>query len=353
MSPLPGISLKGLNTFGVDAHAERLLSLDDATRLADLAFDPDSDLLLGGGSNVLLVGDVPGRVLLNRLRGRRLLGMDRASALVEAAGGENWHELVLWCLGQGLSGLENLSLIPGSAGAAPMQNIGAYGVELSDRLDSLTAWDFHQRAFCDLSRQDCEFAYRDSRFRSRDRDRYLICAIRLRLDRVFSPILDFAGLREELEAAGVAGAPTATQVAQAVMRIRRRKLPDPARIGNAGSFFKNPVVTQAQATRLCAAFPQLPAWTTRYGRRKLGAGWMLQHCGWKGHREGDAGFAPGHALVLVNHGQASGRALLDLAARAAQSVHNAFGLWLEPEPRIVGARWPHPLPEPIAGEEQP
>jgi len=344
MRATPGRSLRELNSFGLEAQSASLVELQDAGALAGLEFDPHTDLLLGGGSNLLLVGDVPGRVLLNRLSGRRLVQQDAKTAVVEAAGGENWHALVRWCLAQGLSGLENLSLIPGSVGAAPLQNIGAYGVELAGRLESLTAWDFQAQAFRDFASPECGFAYRDSRFKSADRDRFLVCAVRLRLDRQFTPHLEYAGLREALAATGHAAAPTAMQVSDAVVRLRQAKLPDPAQLGNAGSFFKNPVLPEAQAQSLAVAFPKLPGWSAPNDQRKLSAAWMLEHLGWKGHRLGDAGFAPGHALVLVNHGNATGAQLLELAARAAASVHEAFGLWLEPEPRIVGASWQHPLP---------
>jgi UDP-N-acetylmuramate dehydrogenase len=338
-------SLRGLNTFGVAASASALLELDRVEQLAGLEFDPASDLLLGGGSNLLLAGDIPGRALRVSLRGRRVLEDDGRSALLEAGAGEPWHELVRWCLGQGLSGIENLSLIPGLAGAAPFQNIGAYGVEIADCLESLSAWEYTMHSLVEFSNDECAFAYRDSHFKSVAPDRYLVTAIRLRLDRGFRPRLDYAGLREELQ--GV-DRPTALQVSDAVVRIRQSKLPDPQVLGNAGSFFKNPQLAEHQASELLTAFPRLPAWASGAGSRKLSAAWMLEHCGWKGRRAGAAGFAPGHALVLVNHGQASGQQLLELAAAAAESVHQRFGLWLEPEPRIVGAPWPHPRAQPVS-----
>jgi len=341
---LADTTLTAFNTFGVGAHAAEVIELETPEEYPGLAFDPARDLLLGGGSNVLLVGDIDGRACLNRLPGRSIVHEDADSAIVEAAAGENWHEFVRWTLGEGLSGLENLSLIPGSVGAAPMQNIGAYGVEIAERLVTVTTWDIQQSSFREFSGAACQFAYRDSRFKSAERDRHLICGVRLRLDRRFEPRLDYAGLWEELDGQD---APSALQVSDAVIRLRRRKLPDPARLGNAGSFFKNPVVDAESAAALCRAHPGLPQWPAPGGECKLAAGWMLEHCGWKGRREGDAGFAPNHALVLVNHGHASGAALLDFAARAARDVHKTFGIWLEPEPRIVGAAWPHPLPPSI------
>lgn len=343
MKRLTDTSLAELNSFGVATHADEVLVLESEADLAGLGFDPAVDLLLGGGSNVLLAGDVPGRVLLNRLPGRRVASDDGEHAVVEAAAGENWHQLVRWSLDQGLNGLENLSLIPGLVGAAPMQNIGAYGVELREHLESVTAWDLHRGELRELDNSDCAFGYRDSRFKTAEPDRWLVTAIRLRLSRRFEPRLDYAGIADELRAAGV-NSPGARDVSDAVVRIRSRKLPDPALEGNAGSFFKNPVVPATQADALSTEHAALPRWPAGEGSTKLSAAWLLEHCGWKGQREGDAGFSARHALVLVNHGRASGEQLLGLAARAAHDVHQHFGLWLEPEPRIVGAPWPHPTP---------
>ena len=326
--------LRDCNSFGVAAQAAEILRLEQPDDLHGLVFSPRQDLVLGGGSNVLLAGDIPGRVLLVRLAGRRVLRQDSRQVLVEAGAGEHWHELVRWSLAQGLSGLENLSLIPGLCGAAPMQNIGAYGVELSDRLESLTAWDWRQGRLREFGHAQCRFAYRDSYFKSAAPDRYLITAIRLRLDVDFQPVLNYAGVQQELDAAGIS-TPGATDVSDAVMRIRRRKLPDPSQLGNAGSFFKNPVLPAAQAATLARRFPGLPLYPQADGRVKAGAAWMIEHCGWKGRRMGDAGVSAQHALVLVNHGSASGADLLDLAGQIIASVAERFALQLECEPRIV------------------
>jgi UDP-N-acetylmuramate dehydrogenase len=334
-------SLREFNTLGVAEAAASLATIEQLADLGAIHFDPSQDLVLGGGSNVLLVGGVPGTVYLNRLQGRSVIEQGKDHVVVEIAAGEPWHELVLWTLASGYSGLENLSLIPGLTGAAPMQNIGAYGVELSDRLVSLVVWDWQSGALVEFDNRDCSFGYRDSRFRSADPGRYLITAIRLRLDLQFQPVLDYAGLREELDGLHIKR-PDARQVSKAVVRIRQRKLPDPLQIGNAGSFFKNPLVDKDSAEALRTHFPGLPAYLAGPGQTKLSAAWMLEYCGWKGHRSGDAGFSERHALVLVNHGSASGSELMELAEQAAVSVNETFGVLLEPEPRIIGRSWAIP-----------
>ena len=328
------VSLKRYNTFGVEATARSVVQIESETDLEELEFDPRRDLVLGGGSNVLFTGDVDGTVFINRIGGMRVIDSDDDMAVVEAAGGAIWHSLVLWSLKQGLSGLENLSLIPGLAGAAPMQNIGAYGVELADYLDSVTAWDWQNREWVNFSNHDCSFSYRDSRFKSDEPDRYLITSMRLRLRRNFTPSLSYAGLNEELAALGIEK-PSADLVSKAVILIRKRKLPNPATLGNAGSFFKNPSLHPDQAEKLRTRFDGLPVHMINKGAVKLSAAWMIEHCGWKGHREGDAGVFEKHALVLVNHGNASGRDILSLANKISASVAEEFGVTLEPEPRII------------------
>jgi len=338
MKQIANASLKHLNSFSVEARADQLLVLESEHDLQTFSdnfqFNPKRDLILGGGSNVLFVGDVEGSVILNRVTGRKIVADSDNEVLIEACGGENWHQLVLWSLEQGLSGIENLSLIPGLAGAAPIQNIGAYGVELADVFDSLQALDLETGEFREFDRSDCQFAYRGSRFKSTDAGRFLITRIRLRLQRGFTPRLAYAGLGEELQSMGIESA-SAKQVSDAVIRIRQRKLPDPEINGNAGSFFKNPVVGSAVANLLKKDFSELPVYAAENGKSKLSAAWMIEQCGWKGYRQGDAGVSDQHALVLVNHGNASGRQLLDLANAIGESVKSRFGIDLKPEPRII------------------
>ena len=334
--------LRARNTFGVAARAPVLVEVADAACLPEVfarhVAQGDPPLLLGGGSNLLFAGDPRGTVLSLSANGIRILADDGAQAVVRADAGAGWHDFVLWTLRHGFAGLENLALIPGTVGAAPIQNIGAYGVEVRDFVHVVEAWEPASGRSLRLNRGQCAFAYRDSLFK-READRFIVTAVEFALPRTPALRLDYAGIREELAAMGV-DAPTPLQVCDAVCRIRRRKLPDPAVVGNAGSFFKNPIVPAAQAEALAAEHPALPQFRgADDATRKLSAAWLIDACGWKGHRDGDAGVSPQHALVLVNHGRASGAGLLALARRIASSVHERFGVDLEPEPRIVGARW--------------
>jgi UDP-N-acetylmuramate dehydrogenase len=350
MTPMPGgyriverARLDARNTFGVPATAPMLVEVADAAALPELfgyAMLRDGPVLvLGGGSNLLFAGDPPGAALSLAAQGLANAGDDGATAIVRADAGLGWHDLVLWTLGHGLTGLENLALIPGTVGAAPIQNIGAYGVEVRERIHAVEAFDRTTGRFVRLAAGDCAFGYRDSRFKH-EPDRWVVTAVEFALPRAFEPRLEYAGIGEELQAMGVAGAPRASQVAEAVIRIRRRKLPDPAVLGNAGSFFKNPLVPAAQADALLAAHPRMPVFRgAGEDSRKLSAAWLIERCGWKGHRDGDAGVSADHALVLVNHGHATGQQLLELARRIAASVQARFGVAIEPEPRIVGAAW--------------
>jgi UDP-N-acetylmuramate dehydrogenase len=328
-------SLSSLNTFGLDARSKILYEIDSEEDLLTLPrFHPGRDLVLGGGSNIVLVNDVPGAVFLNRITGIDQLRDDGDRVIIEAAAGESWHGLVEWSLRQDLAGLENLSLIPGNVGAAPIQNIGAYGVELAEVLDSVTAWDWYESRWRTFDRADCRLAYRDSRFKSEEPDRYLITSIRLTLSRRFKPRIDYADLRAELERSDLQ-ALCARDVSEAVIRLRRRKLPDPEIEGNAGSFFKNPVVEASRARDLAERHSGLPCWEQPDGRVKLSAAWMIDACGLKGRREGGAAVSERHALVLVNRGGASGHDVTALAIEVEKAVYGAFGIHLEPEPRLV------------------
>ena len=335
-------ALAPLNTFGVAATARWLAEVRDAAAIpAVLALPAVSgapSMVLGEGSNVLFAADFPGLVLRTAFGTVRILDDDGSTALVRAEAGAGWDALVDWTLARGLAGLENLALIPGHVGAAPIQNIGAYGAEVAESIETVEAWDRPAARFERLAAGQCAFAYRDSVFK-REPERWIVTAVEFRLSRAARPRLDYAGMREELAAHGITAVPTARQVADAVRRLRRRKLPDPAVIGHAGSFFKNPVVDAALATRIRAGHAQAPVHPAGDGRSKLSAAWLIERCGWRGHREGDAGISAQHALVLVNHGHATGAEVLALARRVADSVEQRFGVRLEPEPRIVGARW--------------
>jgi len=334
--------LRALNTFHVEAIAPWLLQIDDpaalpeALALPGLAGQPL--LVLGSGSNVLLAGDPEGCVLAFANRGIEILEHHADHAIVRAGAGAPWHGLVMWSLEQGLSGLENLALIPGTVGAAPIQNIGAYGAQVGEFIRAVEAWDRTTGTWARLTPEQCAFGYRDSVFK-REPGRWLIVAVELRLPLLHELRLDYAGIREELLAMGVA-TPEAADVAAAVIAIRKRKLPDPDTLGNAGSFFKNPQLPQEQIDTLRHDWPTLPVFPgERDGVGKVSAAWLIEQCGWKGVREGDAGVSPDHALVLVNYGHATGAELLALARRIADTVRERFAVIIEPEPLLIGAQW--------------
>ncbi|WP_367382122.1 UDP-N-acetylmuramate dehydrogenase [Stenotrophomonas cyclobalanopsidis] len=334
--------LQALNTFHVRANAAQLVELHDPALLPDVLALPSVAngplLVLGSGSNVLIADDLPGTVLVFGNRDISFLEHRADHAVIRAGAGVSWHGLVMFSLQEGLSGLENLALIPGTAGAAPIQNIGAYGAQVGEFIQTVEAWDCQEQAWVRMDNEQCGFGYRDSVFKQQP-DRYLITAIELRLPLLHALRMDYAGIREELQAQGVE-LPSAVDVANAVITIRRRKLPDPDVLGNAGSFFKNPVLPLEQVDVLLQHFPELPVFPAeRDDQRKVSAAWMIESCGWKGFRDGDAGVAPSHALVLVNHGNATGAELLDLARRISASVLEKFGVPIEPEPRLLGAQW--------------
>jgi len=339
--------LQSRNTFGVAATAPVLVEVADAGALpalfAERDFGGSLSLVLGGGSNLLFAGN-PGGVVL-ALTGKRVSQPDPSPdtdaggrTIVRADAGVEWHDFVMRTLRQGFCGLENLALIPGTVGAAPIQNIGAYGAEVREFIHAVEAFEPATGTMHRFGPGGCGFAYRDSVFKQQP-DRYIVTAVEFSLSREPAPKLDYAGIREELGSLGITS-PTPQHVADAVIAIRRRKLPDPAVLGNAGSFFKNPIVPASQAEALKSEHDALPVFRGNdEATRKLSAAWLIDQCGWKGHRDGDAGVAASHALVLVNHGQATGAQLLGLARRIADSVRERFGVSLEPEPRLIGATW--------------
>lgn len=335
-------SLLALNTFHVQARAAQLLEIQDSTTLPEALALPTVAaqplLVLGSGSNVLLADDVDGTVLVFANQGIEILEHRADYTVVRAGAGVNWHKLVLWSLQHGLSGLENLALIPGTVGAAPIQNIGAYGAQVGEFIQTVEAWDQQAGDWVRLENEQCAFGYRDSLFKQ-EPDRYLIVAVEFKLPLLHELRMDYAGIAEELQAQGVE-LPSAIDVANAVIAIRSRKLPDPDVLGNAGSFFRNPILSIEQIDVLQQTYPALPVYPAeREDQRKVSAAWMIEHCGWKGFRDGDAGVADSHALVLVNHGSATGQQLLALARRISASVLETFAVAIEPEPRIIGAQW--------------
>ncbi|TAN07015.1 MAG: UDP-N-acetylmuramate dehydrogenase [Rhodanobacteraceae bacterium] len=338
--------LRHRNTLRVDAHAAWLADINDAAALPTVLEHPalrdHRALLLGEGSNVLFTRDFDGAIITLKTRGVEVSDDDPAAVRLRVEAGEHWDDLVRWSLAQGYAGLENLIMIPGSVGAAPMQNIGAYGVEAGEFIETVDAFDLHERRFASFTHGACEFAYRDSVFK-RHPDRWLITAVTLRLPRAWQPRIEYAGLRDELRRMGCEHA-APFHIADAVVNLRTRKLPDPDVIGNAGSFFKNPLVAAAQAGALRAQHPQLPCWPAAHGLTKLSAAWLIEAAGCKGTRDGDAGISNRHALVLVNHGTATGAQLWAFAQHVRAGVQARFGVLLEPEPRIVGAPAAAPPP---------
>jgi UDP-N-acetylmuramate dehydrogenase len=332
------VSLRRHNTFGVDCSAHAYLPVTSAETLAavrsDAALAATPRLVLGGGSNLLLTRDVDGLVLHMQNHGIEILGDDDRATRIRVQAGENWHGFVQWTLAHGFYGLENLSLIPGSAGAAPIQNIGAYGVEVKDFIDSVRAFDFESGEILTLANRECEFGYRDSVFKHRLRDRAVILDVTFVLPKAWRPNLRYVDVAQELAARGMT-APTAHDISAAVIAIRTRKLPDPAQIGNAGSFFKNPVVSEEKRNALLAEHPQLVSYAQPGGGFKLAAGWLIDQCGWKGKSAGAAGVYEKQALVLVNRGGASGKEIAALAAAIQADVAQRFGVRLEPEPVFI------------------
>jgi len=338
LSPVHDQPLDSFNTFRIPAKARHYLRVTGAGQLAALRADPELGalprLVLGGGSNVLFTRDFDGVVLHMCGLGREILGEQDGRVLVRAQAGENWHAFVQYTLEQGLGGLENLSLIPGTVGAAPIQNVGAYGTETKDVFHSLTAYDMDSGEVRVLDAQACRFAYRDSVFKHQDGRALVVLDVTFALPKAWTPNLRYAELAQAAREAGLA-APTPRQVGALVEAIRRRKLPDPAEIGNAGSFFKNPVVSGEHCARLLAQFPNLVHHAQPDGTEKLAAGWLIDQCGWKGRSMGAAGVYPKQALVLVNLGGARGEDVVRLARAVQADVEARYGVALEPEPVFI------------------
>jgi UDP-N-acetylmuramate dehydrogenase len=336
------VSLRAYNTFGLPALARTLVRITGDADVRRLLGDPElgraPKLVLGGGSNLVLTRDVAQVVLKVEVRGLRLVETRDDAWIVEAGGGEGWHDLVAWTLEQGLPGLENLALIPGTVGAAPVQNIGAYGLELAERFESLDAVDLVTGRSVTLDAAACRFGYRDSVFKHTGfgglAGKSLITRVRLKLPRPWQPVLGYLDLERKRHETGVE-APDARTIFDWVCAIRRAKLPDPATLGNAGSFFKNPVVTAEQCRDIIGRDPHVVHYVLPDGRCKLAAGWLIDACGWKGKSIGRAGVYDKQALVLVNRGGASGAEVVTLARAIQESVYGRFGIRLEPEPVVV------------------
>ena len=347
------VPLQAFNTFHIVAKAHTLVRIAGKSDVHELLADPEwgaaPKFVLGGGSNIVLTGDVKPLVLKVEIMGRRLLQETTKAFVVEAGAGENWHDFVTWTLAQGYPGLENLALIPGTVGASPVQNVGAYGVELQDRFDSLDAVDLHTGQAFTLNAAQCAFGYRDSVFKHGAggpgvhkgghqtvglKDRTLILRVRFALPKLWKPVLGYADIDKKMTEQRCAS-PTAQQIYDWVCEIRRAKLPDPQVIGNAGSFFKNPNVTPEQCADIIARDPKVVHYHLADGTVKLAAGWLIDACGWRGKSVGQAGVYEKQALVLVNRGDATGGEVMTLAKAIQTSVYERFGIRLEPEPVVV------------------
>ena len=338
MEILNNISLLAYNTMGIDVGAQYFTSFSGEDELLEVLNAPVASqsplLVLGGGSNILFTSNYNGLVLKNNLRGIDIIKEDGHYVYVKVGAGENWHSFVEYCLQKNLAGVENLSLIPGNVGASPMQNIGAYGVEIKDVFEELEAMHSGDKRIHTFSVNDCAFGYRESVFKQRYRDQFIILSVTYRLRKTPHFNTSYGAIEQELERMGVQEL-SIQAVSQAVINIRRSKLPDPKEIGNAGSFFKNPSVPAALYDQLKIQFPGIVGYANTDGTVKLAAGWLIEQCGWKGVRRGDAGCHARQALVLVNYGHASGKDIYDLSEDILQSVKEKFGVKLEREVNIV------------------
>ena len=330
-------SLKGFNTFGIDVCAKEFVVVNAQKDLFDLILERDLTkekfLMLGGGSNILFTKDFEGLLIKNEITGIEIIKEDAQQVLVRVGAGMKWHELVLYCIERGWGGLENLSLIPGTVGASPIQNIGAYGVEVKDLIDEVEGIDLIHKNTRTIKSQECEFGYRSSVFKTSLKNSFLITAVVFRLNKQHQLHVEYGAIRDELARMKV-DHPTIRDVSNAVINIRKSKLPDPNIIGNAGSFFKNPLVSTKKLHDLKSIYPNIISFP--HGSDfKLAAGWLIEQAGWKGYREGNVGCHEKQALVLVNHGNASGTEILQLAQKIQQSVHSKFGVELEMEVNVV------------------
>jgi len=338
------VSLKPYNTFGIDVEARyfvRFKSIDELKSiLAGNQKSRTKNFVLGGGSNILFTKDFDGIILKNEIYGKAKIAEDENFVYIKCGAGENWHQFVLHCIGNYWAGIENLSLIPGCVGASPMQNIGAYGVEIKDVFHGLTAFHLQEQRAYNFTLTDCEFGYRESVFKRKYRDEFVILDVTLRLSKKPHFNTSYGAIEAELKKMGVQEL-TISAISQAVINIRSSKLPDPADIGNAGSFFKNPSVPALLFENLKLKFPSIVGYQNTDGTVKLAAGWLIEQCGptqaksWKGFRAGDAGVHAKQALVLVNYGHASGKEIYQLSQQVMQSVFEKFGVMLEREVNII------------------
>ncbi|SDS61631.1 UDP-N-acetylmuramate dehydrogenase [Gramella sp. MAR_2010_147] len=337
MRVLRNFSLKDHNSFGIDVRADKFISIENLDNLKSiLRKSYASELfILGGGSNMLLTGDIHKMVLHIAIKGKKVVSETDNHVILEAAAGENWHEFVLWTLKQNYGGLENLSLIPGNVGTAPIQNIGAYGVELKDSFVSCIALNIQTLEEKEFSLEDCNFSYRNSIFKNQLKGQYIITSVKFRLTKNHHQLnINYGSIRAELAEKGI-NSPEIKDISNAVIAIRQSKLPDPKKIGNSGSFFKNPVIAKDQFEELKRKFPEIPSYEVSEEEIKVPAGWLIDTAGYKGYRLGDAGVHKNQALVLVNYGEATGAEILNLSKTIQKAIKDKFGIDLEAEVNII------------------
>lgn len=336
MKILQHISLKPYNTFGIDVTARKLVevtSVEDLKEVLQKSYASDL-FILGGGSNMLLTRDVEQTVLHINLKGKRVIEEAEHEVLIEAMAGENWHQFVLYCIENDFGGIENLSLIPGNVGTAPIQNIGAYGVEIKDTFESCTALDVQTLELKTFNREECRFGYRDSIFKNEVKGRYIILSVRFRLTKKVHKLnTSYGSIDTFLEEKGIKD-PGIKDISDAVINIRQSKLPDPKELGNSGSFFKNPVISKAEFEDLQQRYPGMPFYVLDEEQVKIPAGWLIDRAGFKGYREGDAGVHKKQALVLVNYGEATGQEILALSAKIQERISDMFNIIITPEVNI-------------------
>jgi len=330
------VSLLPYNTFGMDVTTQYFTKLTAISQLEELTSNKNANItkaVLGGGSNILFTNDVEGLLIKNELKGTEITEENEDHIWLQVNAGEVWHELVLYTINRGWSGLENLSLIPGCVGASPIQNIGAYGVEVKDAIDEVVAWHWKERHFIVLKNSDCKFGYRDSIFKNELKDQTLITSVTFRLNKKPKLNTSYGAIQQQLELMGV-NSPSPKSISDAVIAIRSSKLPDPKKTGNAGSFFKNPTIIVSEFEKLQTHYPNIASYKVNEREVKIAAGWMIEQCGWKGYKNGDIGVHEKQALVLVNYGNGKGKDIYDLSSEIIQSVKDKFGIMLEREVQI-------------------
>ncbi|MDF1672227.1 MAG: UDP-N-acetylmuramate dehydrogenase [Vicingaceae bacterium] len=329
------ISLKAYNTFGIDVKAQKFVEVTDQSQLKSiLEKNTLSLLILGGGSNLLLTKDFDGLVIKNNIKGIDIVVEDNDSVTLKVGAGENWHRFVMYCIDNNYCGVENLSLIPGNVGASPMQNIGAYGVEVKDVITKVEAINLKDFSVKEFENQECDFGYRTSVFKTSEKGNYFISAVTFKLSKHPKLNTSYGAIDNELKEKGITN-PNIKEVSDAVIAIRKNKLPDPAQIGNSGSFFKNPVVTEGVKNTILQNFENAPNYQQPDGSYKMAAGWLIEQCGWKGKMIGNYGVHDKQALVLVNHGGAKGSEIFQLSEDIISSVQQKFNITLEREVNII------------------